>query len=373
VRPALGAGLWDIVLSKRVTLDFGDPDPPPAVAPMPAGPSRSEARATNWQVRFVARWVGVPSIMAVCFVGAAGLWYAWTSTADSQTWLALSAGLVAVTVFTAGLPIAWALVRDTNPVAARAALGLWVGCMLLTGAIMVSFAGRAPVPSSPWAWPEWTLFQGGTADTGEIDIQIEEYRGLLADYDEGIAAGAPDWQRREMDTPEARARRAMAVNKLRSLEIKRYGAPVTVTSFAAPGMKRGWSLAALALIMWACSGLGMLISASSIAAILTEKPDILPVAPVLAHTSSAAPDYPAESADGFLPWARSCIMIPAEGQFDSTEAYRAYCAMAASSGFAKQLSAIEFGRQLAEYMRTWDIRAAPSNGSTVYRGARLKG
>jgi hypothetical protein len=47
--------------------------------------------------------------------------------------------------------------------------------------------------------------------------------------------------------------------------------------------------------------------------------------------------------------------------------------MAASSGFSKQLSAIEFGRQLAEYMRTWDIRAAPSNGSTVYRGAQLKG
>jgi hypothetical protein len=308
--------------------------------------------------------------MAVCFVGAAGLWYAWTTTADGQTWLALSAGLIAVTAFTAGLPIAWALVRDTNPVAARAALGLWVGCMLLTGAIMVSFAGRPPVPSASWAWPEWTLFQGDIADTGEIDIQIEEYRGLMADYDEGIAPGAPDWQRREMDTPEARARRAMAANKLRSLEIKRYGAPVTVTASAAPGMKRGWSLAALALIMWACAGLGMLISASSIAAILTEKPDI---PPVLAPASGAMPGYPAESADGFLPWARNGIMIPAEGQFDSTDAYRAYCDMAASSGFAKQLSAVEFGRRLAEYMRTWDIRAAPSNGSTVYRGALLKG
>lgn len=88
---------------------------------------------------------------------------------------------------------------------------------------------------------------------------------------------------------------------------------------------------------------------------------------------SAPTAYPAESADGFLPWAQNAIMIEKDGQFDSSEAYRSYFAMSGASGFAKQLSAIEFGRQLAEYMRTWDIQAAPSNGSTVYRGAKLKG
>jgi hypothetical protein len=59
----------------------------------------------GWQVKFIAWVVGFPSILAVAFTSIVGLWYAWIFTADTQTWLAVSAGLVAITMFAAGLPI----------------------------------------------------------------------------------------------------------------------------------------------------------------------------------------------------------------------------------------------------------------------------
>jgi hypothetical protein len=342
--------------------------------------TRDERASANWQVQFVARWVGIPSLMAIAFVGLAGLWHAWVFTSDTQTWIALSAGLVAVTLFAAGLPIAWALLRGTNPFAARAALSLWVACLLVNGAIMVSFASHTPAPSAPWAWPEWhwTLFQGGVTDTDELDIQIEECRGILADYDAGFAPGAPAWQRREVSTPEARAKRAMAANKLRSLEIKRYGAPITEVAPAAPlqpGTKPGWSLAAITLIMWACSGLGLLISASSLAAILTEKAATVRLEAENEPAPQPAPSpvtyHPGESADGFETWATACVSRLQGGRIRPGEAHASYLTFCARNDSAAPLQPQEFGRRLRAWLAdTYGLTGHHSNG-TVYEGVTL--
>ena len=114
-------------MSKSVTLTFGEPEaPPPAPAPAkPAGNdgalTREERRNNFWHVRLLAWVLGLPSILSIGFVGLVGLYYAFITTGDAKTWLALSAGILIVTLFTAGLPIGAALNRETEPGIAKAA------------------------------------------------------------------------------------------------------------------------------------------------------------------------------------------------------------------------------------------------------------
>ena len=70
-----------------------------------------ERWSANVVVKFIAYIVGVPSLGSVAFVSIVGLWYAWIFTSDWGTWAAVSAGLVFIAAFSAGLPIAWAHTR----------------------------------------------------------------------------------------------------------------------------------------------------------------------------------------------------------------------------------------------------------------------
>lgn len=101
------------------------------------------------QTKFIAYVVGVPSVVSTAFIGAVSLWYAWIFTSNIQTWLAFSAGLLAITLFSAGLPIAWASTRDHNKVVARAAFGLWLACVAMNFVTMSHFARH--VPAAPTA------------------------------------------------------------------------------------------------------------------------------------------------------------------------------------------------------------------------------
>ena len=133
-------------MSKSVTLSFGEPEPP-AAPPRPFNPAsmtRDERTSAGWQTLFVGWVIGLPSIMAVAFVGLVGLWYAWQFTNDLQTWLALSAGLIAITLFSAGMPIAWSLNRETQPVAAKAAAAFGLACVAMNFGIMTHFATHKP-------------------------------------------------------------------------------------------------------------------------------------------------------------------------------------------------------------------------------------
>ena len=129
-------------------------------------------------------------------------------------------------------------------------------------------------------------------------------------FDEDLAPGAPKRRRDEASTPEAQGRRAKLQGELRKLEIKRYGAAVTEAAPLRSGSKPGLDLAGVALLMIAGSAVGLAISASSLAAILTEK------AATVRLEAEAAPQpaplplavyHPGESADGFEHWALSCV------------------------------------------------------------------
>lgn len=199
------------------TVAFNKPEPE-APAPRPVDPARmtgDERRSANWQVRFVAWAVGFPSILAIAFVGTVGLWYAWRFTSDAQTWLALSAGLVAVTLFAAGLPIAWALTRDLNPFAAKAALVLWLACIAMNGAIMTNFARHIPAPVPAVS----AIARDIPGEDGEeIDGRIEGLRDAIED---GRA-----WLKTHHSGADAR-RLASLQAELRRLETRRYGSSRT--------------------------------------------------------------------------------------------------------------------------------------------------
>ncbi len=348
--------------SFRISLD--DPPPPaPAKAANPAALTREERSNAGWHLRFIGWIIGFPSLLSIAFVGAVGLWYAYVTTADVTTWLALSAGVVIVTLFTAGLPIGAALNRENAPGVAKAAFGFWIACILLNLAVMGSFAwhrqeGPAPVNASASA-PHLSA-----AEAGRLDLAISKLRYWIADYAElSGERGA------RFDTAENRQAYAAAQAELRKLETARYGSPAS-SSAPAPGL----DLAAVALLMLIGAALGLLISASSLAAILTEKaatvrveaaPEPQPApSPIVAY-------HPGESADGFDHWAVSCVSKLAGRQIRTAEAHQHYQTFCARNDYQAPLAVQEFGRRFRGWlMDTYGIDGRHSNG-TVFDGVVL--
>ena len=350
-------------MSKSVTLSFGEPEPaaPPARPFNPGAMTGDERASARWQVRFVAWVVGLPSLLSIGFVGAVGLWYAWRFTGDAQTWLALSAGLVAVTLFSAGLPIAWGLTRDLNPFAAKAALVFWLACIAMNGAIMTNFARHVPAPGPAVT----TVARDVPGEEGaEIDNRIE---GLRDAVEEGT---------RRVRTPADARRLASLQAELRSLETRRYGGPMTA---AAPAgtvqVPAGLDMAALALLMIAGSAVGLLISAGSLAAILTEKAATVRLEAAPGAGPGAVIDVPSghagENADGFERWARQCVSKLDGGKVRPAEAHASYLQFAARNDFARPLGLQEFGRRFGGYLAAaYGIDGRHSNG-TVFDGVTL--
>jgi hypothetical protein len=347
-------------MSKSVTLSFGEPEPAPAPArPFnPASMTGDERASARWQVRFVAGVVGLPSLLSIAFVGAVGLWYAWRFTGDAQTWLALSSGLIAVTLFSAGLPIAWGLTRDLNPFAAKAALVFWLACIAMNGAIMTNFARHVPTPGAP------AVMRAMPDENGEeIDSRIE---GLRDAIEEGT---------RRVRTPADSRRLASLQAELRGLETQRYGGPMTAAAPAGAGQAPGLDMAALALLMIAGSAVGLLISAGSLAAILTEKAATVRLEAAPAPGPGSIIDVPSghagENADGFEQWARACVSKLDGGKVRPAEAHASYLQFAARNDFARPLSLQEFGRRFNAYLAAaYGIDGRHSNG-TVFDGIAL--
>ncbi len=359
------------------TVNFQKPEPAPPPS-RPVDPSRmnsDERSSARWQVGFVAWVVGLPSLIAIAFVGIVGLWYAWQFTADAQTWLALSAGLIAVTLFGAGMPIAWGLTRDIQPVAAKAAFVFWLACVTMNFGIMAHFARHEPEALVPSA----AIARDMPGDEArELDMEIGWRREALAGFDEDLAPGAPKRRRDEASTPEAQGRRAKLQGELRKLEITRYGAAVTEAAPLRSGSKPGLDLAGVALLMIAGSAVGLAISASSLAAILTEK------AATVRLEAEAAPQpaplplavyHPGESADGFEHWALSCVSkLNGAPPLQTGDAHAHYLNFCARNDFQATLPNQEFGRRLRAWMMNTfgiDGRHSGSAGGTVYDGVTL--
>jgi hypothetical protein len=364
-------------MSNSVTLTFGEPKAPPPPMPekpvKPAGPAaftREERRNNFWHVRLLAWVLGLPSVLSVGFVGLVGLFYAYVATGDAKTWLALSAGIIIVTLFVAGLPIGAALNRG-EPVIARAALGFWGACFLLLFGIMTHFAMYRPEPApvapatiadAPEALP--------VDDPDETDNRIADLRETIGEA--------------VIRTPEDARRLDGIKAQLRTLERQRYGRPVfqgtpPKTAEPAPAAAAphgpGLDLAAVALLVLIGAALGLLISASSLAAVLTEKAataraeaDNAPAPLPAAHSPAY---HPGESADGFDAWAIACVSRLQGGRVRPGEAHTSYLAFCARNDYAAPLPLPEFGRRLRSWLTdTYGLSGHHSNG-TVYEGIAL--
>ena len=321
----------------------------------------------GWQVKFIAWVVGFPSILAVAFTGIVGLWYAWIFTADIQTWLAVSAGLIAITMFAAGLPIPWALTRGHNNVVANAALGLWIACVAMNFGIMAHFARHVPAPAGPGHAVARDMAQDEAYD---LDIEIESVRNAIAE-------GA-ELTKTRGDSPYYQRRRHELQAELLRLETKRYGAPVTIAAPARPGSQPGLDLAAIALIMIAGSAVGLLISAGSLAAVMTSKvremqgqaANAEPVAEAV-PAGQAPRFHSAESFDGFNLWIGKCLSRVRNGSVRPAAALAHYEAFCAANNVRAQLDPANFYTRFSQYLgAVHGIASAHSNGP-VYRGVAL--
>ncbi len=356
------------------TVNFQKPElPAPPARPVdPARMTRDERTSAGWQTLFVGWVIGLPSIMAVAFVGAVGIWYAWKFTDSIQTWLALSAGLVAITLFSAGMPIAWGLNRETQPIAAKAALGFGLACIAMNFAIMTHFARHEPEALAP---SQAIARDMPGEEARELDMEIGWRREALADFDADLAPDAPKRKRNRATTPEAQGRHAQLQGELRRLETQRYGEAVTGTAPSRPGSKPGLDLAGVALLMIVGSAVGLAISASSLAAILTEKAASVRLEAAAAPGPGSIIDVPSghagESADGFEQWARQCVSKLDGGKVRPAEAHASYLQFAARNDFARPLGLQEFGRRFNGYLAAaYGIDGRHSNG-TVFDGIAL--
>ena len=350
-------------MSKSVTLTFGEPELPPAPAPTPIKPAdpaamtRDERTSANWQTLFVAWIVGLPSVMAVTFTGIVGLWYAFQFTSDVQTWLALSAGLIAITLFSAGMPIAAGLTRETQPVVAKAALAFWLACVAMNFGIMTHFAMNRPEPAPVPVMP----------------VQSEEARQAIEEIADRRADLVEAEQHRDRWHEDTRIWYASAQAELRRLE-RAHGVPSS--SSAAPISGHGLDMAGVALLMIVGSAIGMAISASSLAAILTEKAASVRLEADAAPLPAPAPTpigvyHSAESADGFDHWALASVSRLQGRQIRTAEAHLHYQTFCARNDYLAPLAIQEFGRRFRGWlMDTHGIDGRHSNG-TVYDGVTL--
>ncbi len=319
------------------------------------------------QVKFIAYAVGAPSLLSTAFCGIVGLWYAWIFTSDIQTWLAVSAGLLAITFFSAGLPIAWASTRGHNNVVARASFALWLACVAMNFVTMSHFARHVPAP----AGPGYAVARDMAEDEAyDLDIDIESVRNAIA---EGVEltktrGGSPYYQRRRQELQA----------ELLRLETKRYGAPVTMAAPARPGSAPGLDLAAIALIMIAGSAVGLLISAGSLAAIMTSRvremqgqaANAEPVAEAV-PAGQAPRFHSSESFDGFNLWIGKCLSRVRNGSVRPAAALAHYVAFCAANNVRARLDPANFYTRFSQYLgAVHGIASAHSNGP-VYRGVAL--
>ena len=104
------------------------------------------------------------------------------------------------------------------------------------------------------------------------------------------------------------------------------------------------------------AALGLLISASSLAAILTEKAATVRVEAEAAPAPQPAPSplaayHPGESADGFEHWALSCVSkLNGAPPLQAGDAHAHYLQFCARNDFQATLPTPEFGRRLRAWM-----------------------
>ncbi len=354
------------------TVEFNKPEPE-APAPRPVNPAAmtgDERASARWQVRFVAWVVGLPSLLSIAFVAAIEQRHAWLFADNLQTWAAESAGLLAIALFGAGLPIAASLTRDTYPTAAKAAFWFWLLCVIANFTFLAGFAWRAPeIPAASQG-----IDMPGE-EARELDLEIEWRRSALVEVGEDLAPDAPERKRIRASAPEAQARHAKLQNELQRLEISRYGKAVTGIAPSGPGHRPGLDLATVGFLMLAGSSLGLLISASSIASVLTEKAASVRLEapePEPAPAPAIAAYHPAESADGFDHWAISSVSRLSGERMRTTDAYENYTTFCARNDYARPLPVGEFGRRLRGWLAaTYQIDGRHSNGTT-YDNCTLK-
>jgi hypothetical protein len=378
-------------------LEEPEAPPTPGKPVDPAALTREERSNMGWHVRFIAWVLGLPSILSIGFVCCVGLYYANAGTGDALTRLALSVGILVITLFTAGLPIGAALNRETEPAVAKAAFGFWLACLALNVAVMGNFAWHrpeaAPVAAQAPVRASVSVPHLSAAEAERLDWDIAGLWYTLADFDDLVHGP----RRERFDTPQNRQLYTAQYARLQQLETKRYGAPVILKEIggelefqryaadepaakAAPAsaLAPDLDLAAVAMLMLIGAALGLLISASSLAAILTEKAATVRVEAEAAPQSAPLPlavYHPGESADGFEHWALSCVSkLNGAPPLQTGDAHAHYLSFCARNDFQATLPNQEFGRRLRAWMMNTfgiDGRHSGSAGGTVYDGVTL--
>jgi hypothetical protein len=265
-----------------------------------------------------------------------------------------------VTLFTAGLPIGAALNRETEPGIAKAAFGFWAACIALLFAIMAHFAWHQP-QASP------------VSQSAPIVYDVES-RELIENLERAFHGMSPSdyryyWLRDRIASAKREAARVAA--------IQNPGEPAQISpepDMAHPDRGAGLDLAAVALLTLIGAALGLLISASSLAAILTEKAATVRVETEAAPVSQPAPApiaYPGENADGFEAWALQCVSKLPGGKVRTAEAHANYLQFAARNDYVQPLGNQEFGRRLRGWLAdNYGVDGRHSNG-TVFDGVTL--
>ena len=212
--------------SFKIMLEEPEAPPTPSKPVNPAALTREERSNMGWHVRFIAWVLGLPSILSIGFVCCVGLYYANVTTSDTLTRLALSVGILVITLFTAGLPIGAALNRETEPAVAKAAFGFWIACFVLDLAVMGNFAWHRPEAAPPVAQApvraSVSVPHLSAAEAERLDWDIAGLWYTLTDFDELVHGP----RRERFDTPKHRQLYAAQYARLQQLETKRYGAPV---------------------------------------------------------------------------------------------------------------------------------------------------
>jgi hypothetical protein len=346
------------------TVTFGDPT------------STTSEERTNIAmfVRAIMIFMGAGTALAIVYIGLSGLYYAWIFGGGFRIMSAMAVAWLSATFICAGAPVIAGLTWGYRPLAAKIAVILWAVCVLSL-AVLDGRAAMHQQSAGAAVAQEATVPEAEAPADDDLGLQIAEAKNALAELAETQARRPLNvWERESKAHWQARLNQTLREGTIGGMILSMFQSEpqAIIPAAPVPPARAGLDAALLTVLMLFICSTGLALSVAGLDSVYTAKARQLAVASSAPATLSQGAGQSAESTDGFLPWVKNRIMVPAKDQFNFSAAYQDYCAVSSSNGFAKQLSQKGFADKLAEYMQVWGIQSFPSNGNTIYRGAKLR-